>query len=114
MICKHKYTKQLQVLLYTTNNSIKQQSFVYTQLNDQTVLFLTIWFSMSFVCIQFKCQTVLTVVTDRVLSMGQRPIDRTLLVITTPGQSEPGSDGNEGVLHISKAPALLEPHHQIV
>ena len=26
---------------------------------------------------------------------------------TTPGQSGPGSDGNEG-------PALLEPHHQIV
>ena len=23
-------------------------------------------------------------------------------------------DGNEGVLHISEVPALLEPHHQIV
>ena len=38
MICKHKF----QVLLYITSNSIKHQSFVYTQLNDQTVLFLTI------------------------------------------------------------------------
>ena len=28
------------------------------------------------------------------------PIDRTLLGATTPGQSEPGSDGNEGVLRI--------------
>ena len=34
-------------------------------------------------------------------------IDRTLLGATTPGQSEPESDGN-------KTPALLEPHHQIV
>ena len=38
-------------------------------------------------------------------------IDRTLLVATTPSQSEPGSDGNEGVL--PKAPALPELH-QIV
>ena len=31
-----------QVLLYITNNPIKHRSFVYTQLNDQTVLFQTI------------------------------------------------------------------------
>ena len=30
--------KWFQVLLCITNNSIKHQSFVYTQLNDQTVL----------------------------------------------------------------------------
>ena len=30
-----------------TNNSIKHKSFVYTQLNDQTVLFQTIQFSVS-------------------------------------------------------------------
>ena len=41
-------------------------------------------------------------------------IDRTQSGATTPSQSEPGSDGNEGVLHIPKAPALLEPHQQIV
>ena len=41
-------------------------------------------------------------------------IDRTLLGATTPGQSGPGNDGNEEVLHISKAPALLKPDHQIV
>ena len=38
-------------------------------------------------------------------------LDRALSGATTPGQSGPGSDGNEGV---PKAPALLEPHHQIV
>ena len=41
-------------MLFITNNSIKYHSFVYTKLNDQTVLFLTIQFSISFVCIQFK------------------------------------------------------------
>ena len=46
--------KWFQVLLCITNNLIKHQSFVYTHLNDKTVLF-----SLSFVCIQFKCQTVL-------------------------------------------------------
>ena len=33
---------------------------------------------------------------------------------TTPGQSEHKSDSNESVPRIPKAPALLEPHHQIV
>ena len=39
--------KWFQVLLCITNNSYKHQSFVYTQLNDQTILFLTIQFSVS-------------------------------------------------------------------
>ena len=60
MICKYILTflnepklfllhtvKWFQVLLYIANNSIKHQSFVYTQLNDETVLFLTIQFSTS-------------------------------------------------------------------
>ena len=60
MVCKHvNKVKLFQVLLCITNSSIKHQSFVYTQLNDQTVLFQTIQFSMSFVCTQFKCQTIL-------------------------------------------------------
>ena len=42
------------------------------------------------------------------------PIHRTLSRISTPGQSGPGRDGNKEVLCIPKAPALLEPHHQIV
>ena len=33
--------------------TIRLKSFVYTQLNDQTVLFLTIQFSISFVCTHF-------------------------------------------------------------
>ena len=39
------------------------------------------------------------------------PTDRTLSGATTLGQIEPGSNGNEGVLCILKAPALLEPHN---
>ena len=58
MICKRKI-QWFQVLLCITNNSIKHQSFVYTQLNNQTVLFQTIQFSMSFVCTQSICQSVL-------------------------------------------------------
>ena len=32
---------------YLSKNSVKHKSFVYTQLNDQTVLFLTIQFRIS-------------------------------------------------------------------
>ena len=39
--------KWFQVLLCITNNSINHHSFVYTQLNDQTVLFQTTEFSLS-------------------------------------------------------------------
>ena len=42
-----KKVKWFQVLLCITNNSIKHQSFIYSQLNDETVLFLTIQFSIS-------------------------------------------------------------------
>ena len=34
--------------------------------------------------------------------------------VTTLSPSEPGSDGNKGVLRIPQTPALLEPYHQIV
>ena len=44
------------VLPCITNNSIKHQSFVYTQLNDKTVVFQTIPFN---ICRQFECETVL-------------------------------------------------------
>ena len=39
--------KSLETYLMMYNNSIKHQSFVYTQLNDQTVLFQTIQFTKS-------------------------------------------------------------------
>ena len=51
-ILLHK-VKWFQVLPCITNNSIKQ-SFIYTQLNDQTVLFVTIEFSMSTKLNSFK------------------------------------------------------------
>ena len=46
IICLHT-VKSFQVLLFNTNDSIKHLSFVYTQLNDQTILFQTIQFSIS-------------------------------------------------------------------
>ena len=46
MICKHK-SSELNNSKYCCNNSIKHQLFVHTKLNDQTVLFLTIQFSIS-------------------------------------------------------------------
>ena len=39
--------EEFQILLCITNNSIKHQSFVYTLLNGQTVLLLTIQFNIS-------------------------------------------------------------------
>ena len=49
MICKHK-SKKLNVpkYYYITKNSIKHQSFLYTQLNDQTILFQTSQFRLSY------------------------------------------------------------------
>ena len=49
--------KWFQVLLCITNNLIKPLSFVYTQLNDQTVLFQTIQFSISHL---FACSLNIT------------------------------------------------------
>ena len=40
-------------------------------------------------------------------------IDRTFSGANTPGQNEPGSDGNK-YSTFPKAPPLLEPHHEIV
>ena len=59
MICKHillitflneATVKWFQILLCITKNSIKHQLFVYLQLNDQTVLFQRIKFSVSHLC----------------------------------------------------------------
>ena len=63
---------------------------------SKTDLFQTIQFSRS---MQFSSSS---------------PIDRTLSGATTLGQNGPGSNGNEGDSAFPKAPALLEPHHQIV
>ena len=45
MISKHKSTKLNSSKF--SNNSSKHQAFVYTQLNDQKVLFITIQFSIN-------------------------------------------------------------------
>ena len=46
IICLHTL-RFFQVLLCIINNSTEYQSFVYTQLNNQTVLFQTIQFSIN-------------------------------------------------------------------
>ena len=64
-------------------HSNKHQSFVYTQLIDQTVLFQRIQFSI-------------------MSNSSIWPIDRTLSGATSPDRSQLDSDGNEGVLRISQ------------
>ena len=86
----------LQIVLFQTIQFSINTVFVSTQLNVKTVLFQTI---------QFRIRTQFS---------SNQPIDRTLSSATNPGQSGPGSDGNEGVLHIPQTPALLEPYYQIV
>ena len=79
----------LQVLQCITNNSIKHQSFIYSQLNVKTVLFQTLQFSIS-IKLSSTC-----------------PIDRTQSAATTLSQSEPGSNGNEGVLCIPQCSSIM-------
>ena len=77
-------------MLCIMNNSSKHQSFVYTQLKD---LFLTTQFSL---CHLFALNLK--------MSIGSIwPIDRILSGATTSIQSEPGSNGNEGVLPIPQS-----------
>ena len=72
------------VLIQLIQLSISRD-FIYTQLNVKTQLFQTIQFSIS---TQFSSIW---------------PIDRTLSDATTPGQSGPWSDANEGVLRIPQS-----------
>ena len=71
---------------------IQLKSFVYTQLNDQTIIFLTIWFNVSHL---FP------------LSLNVKKfyltIDRILSGATTPGRNWFGSNRNEEVLHIPQS-----------
>ena len=70
--------------------SIKHKLFIYMQLNVKAVLFQTIQFSIS------------------TLFSSIWPIDRNLLGVTTPGQSEPGSDGNKTVLCIPQSSSITD------
>ena len=77
--------------------NLKQFSLAYVHsLNIKTILFQTIQFSIS---MQFSSIW---------------PIDRTLSGATTPGQSGLGVMSVKRYSAFPKAPALLEPHHQIV
>ena len=95
-----------QVLICITNNAIKNQPFVYTQLNvkqfyfkqfnltkvlnsnDKTVLFQTIQYNK---CLQFTSNL---------------SIDRTLPGGTVLGLSWPGGGGNKRVLHITQSSCI--------
>ena len=65
-------------------------SHLFTQLNDEIVLFQKLQFSISILFI----------------SIG--PKDRTLSSATTAGQSRSGSNGNEGVFHIPQSSSITE------
>ena len=86
-------------MLCINNNSIKHQSFVYTQLNDQTVLSTTNGFNTSHLFApSLKWSNSTTWLLNRILSGA-----------TTSSQSRPENNGNERILHlpqISKAGAL--------
>ena len=101
------------ILIQTIQFSISID-FVNTQLNVKTVLFQTIQFSVNTVSMskQFYFLKIQFCISTQFSSI--LPIYKTQPVSTTQGQSGPGSDGNEGILHIPQSPALLEPHHQIV
>ena len=91
IICLY-IVKWFQVLRCITNNSFKHQSFVYTQLNDQTVLLQTIQFCKNHLfghSLNFK-QFYLIHRSDA----------------TTSDQSGPGSNGNEGVLYIPQSSSI--------
>ena len=62
--------------------------FVFKQLNAKIVLFQTIQFSIS------------------TLFSSIWPIDRTLSGVATPGQSGPGSNSNERVIHIPQSSSI--------
>ena len=68
---------------------------------SKTVLFKTIQFTVS---TQFKSQTIQFSISTQFSSIW--PIDRTLSNATTTGQSGPGSDGHEGVLHIPQSSSI--------
>ena len=83
--------KYFQVLLCIINNSVKHQSFVYTQSNVKQFYFK-----------QFNLAQVLFY-TAEMLNSTILPIDKTLSGSTTPTSVDPESDGNEGVLCIPQS-----------
>ena len=82
----------------------------HTELNVKTVLFQIIQFSIS---TQFKYKNS-KLSKPRFSSIS--PIDRTLSVATTHGQSGPGSDGNKGVFRNPQSSNIIatEPSDYLV
>ena len=80
------------VSLCVANTSIKQQSFVDTQLNDQTVLFRKIQFKEVY-CLLWVLMS----------NSSNRPIDKTLLGASPSVQSGLGKDANERVFCIPQS-----------
>ena len=72
-------------MLCISNNSVKHQSFIYAQLDDQTVIFPKI---------QFNKSRLFT------LSLNVAQSYLTLSVAATESQNGPWSNGNEGAVHI--------------
>ena len=90
------YFKWFHVLLCITNNSIKHQSFVHTQLNLKIVLFQTVKFSIS---------------TELVLFY---PLIGPYQVLIILARVDMGAMAIKGYSVFPNPPALLESHYQIV
>ena len=94
---------------YVSQTIQSNTSHLFTQLNDQTVLFQTIQFNIStqFFCVHtVKCKnsSFLTIQFSVIIQFTSIwPIERTLTGATTPSQSEPGSNSNKGALCIPHA-----------
>ena len=84
------------VLSFAMYQYIQPQSFVYTYLNGQTVLFLSIRFNVSHFFAQWSNSSIW-------------PIDRTLSVATTQCQRGSGSNNNDGVFCIPQSPKTGDP-----
>ena len=80
--------------------------FIYAQLNVKIVPFQTIQFSVSTVSISKSVlfQAIHFSISSQFSSIW--PIEKILSGATTLGQRRPGSNGNEGVLHIPQSSSI--------
>ena len=91
--------KWFQVLLYNTSNSIQHYLFVCIQFN----LFQVLICNTNSILHSFARAQLNGFKKRKWLNISIWHIDRTLTGTTSPGQSGPGSNGNEGVLHITQS-----------
>ena len=109
----YKWTVLFQTIQFSKSAPFSMtKTFLFQAIQfSQTVLIKTIQFSISivFVHTQLHVKTVLFQADQFSTSTHFSSfwsIDRTLLGATTPGQSAPRSDGNEGVLHIPQRSSI--------